>query len=82
MASHRHPAERGDPRRGEPERAAGGRASVEADTVVVATGFRPDLDMLREIRLTLDEVVEAPAKLAPLIDPNLALLQDRPAPRR
>ncbi len=39
--------------------------------MVAATGFRPDLDMLREIRLGLDEVVEAPVRLAPLIDPNL-----------
>jgi hypothetical protein len=45
--------------------------TVDADTVVVATGFRPDLDMLREVRIALDDVVEAPAKLAPLIDPNL-----------
>ena len=41
------------------------------DIVVNATGFRPDLAMLREMRLDLDEVVEAPARLAPLIDPNL-----------
>jgi thioredoxin reductase len=41
------------------------------DIIVNATGFRPDLDMLREIRLDLDEVVEAPRRLAPLIDPNL-----------
>jgi thioredoxin reductase len=41
------------------------------DVVVNATGFRPDLEMLREIRLDLDEVVEAPKRLAPLIDPNL-----------
>jgi hypothetical protein len=27
--------------------------------------------MLREIRLSLDEIVEAPSALAPLIDPNL-----------
>ncbi|MCS0498566.1 NAD(P)-binding domain-containing protein [Protaetiibacter mangrovi] len=46
-------------------------AETVADTVVVATGFRPDLDMLREVRLRLDEVVEAPARLAPLIDPNV-----------
>lgn len=46
-------------------------AAVEADAIVNATGFRPNLDMLRELRLQLDEVVEAPAKLAPLIDPNL-----------
>ncbi len=36
-----------------------------------ATGFRPNLDMLREIRLELDEIVEAPRRLAPLIDPNV-----------
>lgn len=45
--------------------------SVDADIIVNATGFRPDLDMLREIRLSLDEIVEAPRLLAPLIDPNL-----------
>ncbi|MGO4689415.1 FAD-dependent oxidoreductase [Glaciibacter sp. 2TAF33] len=49
----------------------GGLAHVRADVVVNATGFRPDLDMLREIRLGLDDIVEAPATLAPLIDPNL-----------
>ncbi|WP_112138732.1 NAD(P)-binding domain-containing protein [Glycomyces dulcitolivorans] len=43
---------------------------IEADHVAAATGFRPDLEMLREIRLELDAIVEAPAKLAPLIDPN------------
>ena len=43
----------------------------ETDVVVNATGFRPDLDMLREIRLELDEIVEAPKRLAPLIDPNV-----------
>jgi thioredoxin reductase len=41
------------------------------DIVVNATGFRPDLDMLREIRLELDDIVEAPKRLAPLIDPNV-----------
>ena len=43
----------------------------EADIVVNATGFRPNLDILREIRLELDEIVEAPKRLAPLIDPNV-----------
>lgn len=43
----------------------------ETDLVVNATGFRPNLDMLREIRLDLDEIVQAPRRLAPLIDPNL-----------
>lgn len=44
---------------------------VRADLIVNATGYRPNLDMLREIRLSLDEIVEAPAALATLIDPNL-----------
>jgi thioredoxin reductase len=46
-------------------------AVLDADLVVNATGFRPDLDMLREVRLELDDIVEAPKRLAPLIDPNL-----------
>jgi len=41
------------------------------DEVVATTGFRPDLALLRELRLELDPVVESPAVLAPLIDPNL-----------
>ncbi|QKJ20448.1 FAD-dependent oxidoreductase [Microbacterium hominis] len=51
-------------RRGEP-------ASHVTDRVVTATGFRPDLSALREIRLDLDDIVEAPRRLAPLIDPNV-----------
>jgi hypothetical protein len=45
--------------------------SIEANMVVNATGFRPDITMLREIRLSLDTIEEAPTFLAPLIDPNL-----------
>jgi hypothetical protein len=41
------------------------------DEVIAATGFRPDLELLRELRLELDDRVEAPRALAPLIDPNL-----------
>jgi thioredoxin reductase len=44
---------------------------VAVDELVVATGFRPDFDFLREIRLSLDPAVECPPILAPLIDPNL-----------
>jgi len=44
---------------------------VVVDEIVAATGFRPNLDMLRELRLDLDDRNEAPAALAPLIDPNL-----------
>lgn len=50
---------------------ADGRALDPVDEVIATTGFRPDLSMLRELRLELDPVVESPAILAPLIDPNL-----------
>jgi hypothetical protein len=36
----------------------------------VATGFRPDLDFVRELRIRLDPAIECPVALAPLIDPN------------
>jgi thioredoxin reductase len=62
-------------RRGDRAEIVGHRAgelhTLLADRVVNATGFRPDLEMLREIRLELDDVVEAPRQLAPLIDPNV-----------
>lgn len=48
-----------------------GLETLTADRIVNATGFRPNLDMLREIRLELDDIVEAPRRLAPLIDPNV-----------
>jgi len=41
------------------------------DEIIVTTGLRPDLEPLRELRLELDEIVEAPRALAPLIDPNV-----------
>lgn len=41
-----------------------------ADELVVATGFRPDLGLLRELRLQLDPALECTPALAPLIDPN------------
>ena len=44
---------------------------VEVDELVVATGFRPDLSFLRELRTALDPALECPPMLAPLIDPNL-----------
>ncbi|MFG2876423.1 NAD(P)-binding domain-containing protein [Streptomyces sp. NPDC048337] len=40
------------------------------DEVIVLTGFRPDLSFLDELRLGLDERLQAPVELAPLIDPN------------
>jgi thioredoxin reductase len=52
-------------------RRAGGPVSFDVDRLVAATGFRPDLGVLRELRIELDDIVEAPRALAPLIDPNL-----------
>lgn len=43
---------------------------VIADELVVATGFRPDLSYLGELRLGLDPALDCPTALAPLIDPN------------
>lgn len=43
---------------------------VVADELIVATGFRPDLTYLGELRLGLDPALECPTALAPLIDPN------------
>ncbi|MER7520701.1 FAD-dependent oxidoreductase [Streptomyces sp. NPDC126499] len=47
-----------------------GRRLDPVDEVVVLTGFRPDLSFLDELRLGLDERLQAPLALAPLIDPN------------
>ena len=44
--------------------------SLAVDLLVPATGFRPDLNPLSELRLDLDQVVEAPRELGPLIDPE------------
>lgn len=44
--------------------------TLDADVVVPCTGFRPDLGILRELRLDLDPAVEAPTGLGPLIDPE------------
>ena len=49
---------------------SGERELEPFDRIVAATGARPDLSLLRELRLDLDEGVEAPRALAPLIDPN------------
>ena len=62
-------------RDGEWLRIGGGSACcgryVTVNELVVATGFRPELDFLRELRLSLDPALECPPELAPLIDPNL-----------
>jgi hypothetical protein len=41
------------------------------DEIIATTGFRPNLDITRELRLGLDPATEAPIALAPLIDPNV-----------
>jgi thioredoxin reductase len=51
--------------------AAGEREIGPVDEVIAVTGYRPDLDILRELRLGLDNTVESPTALAPLIDPNV-----------
>ncbi|MFI6088317.1 NAD(P)-binding domain-containing protein [Streptomyces sp. NPDC051218] len=48
-----------------------GRRLDPVDEVIVLTGFRPDLSFLAELRLGLDERLQAPVGLAPLIDPNV-----------
>jgi hypothetical protein len=40
------------------------------DSIIAATGQRPNLDMNRELRLALDPALECAATLGPLIDPN------------
>lgn len=44
---------------------------IVVDQLIVATGFRPDMGFLGELRLSLDPALECPPILAPLIDPNV-----------
>lgn len=54
-----------------PEGRSGGAAPIRGvDEIVCATGSRPDLDMLRELRIRTDAWLESTEALAPLIDPN------------
>ncbi|MFF3243706.1 NAD(P)-binding domain-containing protein [Streptomyces sp. NPDC002870] len=48
-----------------------GRRLHPVDEIIVLTGLRPDLSFLDELRLGLDERLQAPVGLAPLIDPNV-----------
>ena len=48
-----------------------GEQGVLVDEIIAATGSRPEMNMLRELRLSLDPSVESPVALAPLIDPNV-----------
>ena len=50
---------------------ASGEQQLFADEIIAATGSRPDLSLLSELRLDLHTSVESPTFLAPLIDPNV-----------
>ncbi|WP_404384884.1 NAD(P)-binding domain-containing protein [Knoellia locipacati] len=52
-------------------RSEDGDAIEGLDGVVGLTGFRPDHSIMTELRLDLDQRLEAPVRLAPLIDPNV-----------
>jgi hypothetical protein len=41
------------------------------DQIISATGYRPDLAMLSELRLAIHDSTEAALAIAPLIDPNI-----------
>lgn len=47
-----------------------GKSRVVVDEIIAATGTRPNIEMLRELRLELDGPTEATKTLGPLIDPN------------
>jgi thioredoxin reductase len=51
--------------------AEGTDKTLDVDRVIAATGFRPQLELLSELRLDMDDTVQAPSQLAPMIDPNL-----------
>jgi thioredoxin reductase len=44
---------------------------ADIDEIITATGSRPDLSFLREVRLNVDPALESVLELAPLIDPNI-----------
>jgi hypothetical protein len=52
-------------------RSVDGRRLGPFDQIIAATGFRPDLTFLRELRLDLDSALDSSRSLAPLIDPNV-----------
>ncbi len=49
---------------------SGSRTLPPVDRIIAATGFRPDLSLLAELRISLDPATQSPTRLAPLIDPN------------
>jgi thioredoxin reductase len=50
--------------------ASGELEVARVHNVAAATGFRPDLDMVSELRLDLDPGLQSPRVLGPLIDPQ------------
>ena len=48
-----------------------GQETLIVDEVIATTGSRPDLEMLRELRLELDPALESTRELGPMIDPNI-----------
>jgi thioredoxin reductase len=48
-----------------------GREVGPFDRIVNATGFRPDLAMLSELRVDVDPMLQSARALAPMIDPNV-----------
>lgn len=49
---------------------AGDQILPLVDEIIVATGFRPDLSLLAELRISLDPATQSSVLLAPMIDPN------------
>ena len=49
---------------------AGEQVLPAVDELIVATGFRPDLSLLAELRIALDPATQSAVSLAPMIDPN------------
>lgn len=49
---------------------AGGQMLPPADELIVASGFRPDMSLLSELRIALGPATQSPVVLAPMIDPN------------
>ncbi len=45
--------------------------TVTVDEIICTTGARPNLDMLRELRVDIDHALESVSALAPMIDPNI-----------
>lgn len=49
---------------------AGEQVLPAVDELIVATGFRPDMSLLAELRVALDPATQSSMLLAPMIDPN------------